>query len=82
LNLGARRKIQKVISLASNVLEGFPTAFFLKGQGEEGFGLEVVESFSKKIKRNKRLDGGEGIVGWVFQEQNFSAPFLCEEPSL
>lgn len=63
-------RINEFIDLISNIMESYTTSLFLADDSDGGeLTLYYFHSLSKNIKKDCKVQSGEGIIGWVFREQ-------------
>ncbi|MBU0998800.1 GAF domain-containing protein [Patescibacteria group bacterium] len=63
-------RINEFIELISNIMESYTTTLFLADDSDGGeLTLYYFYSLSKNIKKDCKVQSGEGIIGWVFREQ-------------
>jgi len=66
----AMPRIYEFIELISNTMESYTTCIFLNDDSDgEGLILYYYHSLSRNIKKDCKVQNGEGIIGWVFREQ-------------
>ncbi|MCK9293831.1 MAG: GAF domain-containing protein [Desulfobulbaceae bacterium] len=66
----AMPRIYEFIELISNTMEAYTTSLFLDEESDgEGLILYHYHSLSRNIKKDCKVQNGEGIIGWVFREQ-------------
>lgn len=63
-------RINEFIELISNIMESYSTTLFLADEEDgEGLRLSTFQSLGSNIKKDCKVQSGEGIIGWVFREQ-------------
>jgi signal transduction protein with GAF and PtsI domain len=63
-------RINEFIELVSNIMESYTTTLFLADDHDgEGLILSSFHSLGSNIKKDCKVQSGEGIIGWVFREQ-------------
>jgi hypothetical protein len=60
-------EIQGIIDLVSNTTDAYTTALFLHDPSKDGLILYSWQSLSRNINEDVVIRPGEGLVGWVFK---------------